>query len=414
MNLELFIAKRLNKTTQGRKHFSNSITNIVVAGIVLSTAVMILAVAIVTGFKEEIRNKVVGFGSHIQILNYDSNLSYQTRPVPSDIEILDEIQAHPGVKHVQPFAIVAGVVKTPSDIQGLVLKGIDDRFDWSFFEGSLLEGSSFQIKSEMISDSIVVSSFLASKLGLSIGNELQMWFVDERPRFRKFYLSGIYETSLAEFDETFALVDLRHVEKLNNWEEGEISGFEILLEDFRDIEEVTWDIREIAAGYYFDGTSRVKVQNITERYPQIFDWLELQDLNVLIIIILMLVVAGFNMVSGLLILILDRTYMIGVIKALGGKNVLIRKIFLYKSGYLITRGLLWGNVIGIGLGMLQKRYSLIELDPENYYLTSVPVNLDLLNFILINAGSAFAILLFLILPSMMISRISPSNTLSFK
>lgn len=414
LNLELFIARRLNKTTQGRKHFSNSITSIVVAGIVLSTAVMIVAVAIVTGFKEEIRNKVVGFGSHIQVLNYDSNLSYQTRPVPSDIEILDEIKAHPGVKHVQPFAIVAGVVKTPSDIQGLVLKGIDSTFDWSFFEGSLLEGSSFRMNSDEITNKIVVSSFLATKLNLSVEDELQMWFVDERPRFRKFVISGIYETSLAEFDETFALADLRHVEKLNNWEEGEISGFEIVLENFKDIEDVTWDIREIAAGYYFDGTSRVKVQSITERYPQIFDWLELQDLNVVIILALMLVVAGFNMVSGLLILILDRTYMIGVLKALGGKNALIRKIFLYKSGYLIFRGLFWGNVIGIGLGMLQKKYSLIELNPENYYLTTVPVNVDLMNIVLINAGTALAILLFLILPSMMISRIYPSNTLSFK
>jgi lipoprotein-releasing system permease protein len=249
LNLEFFIAKRLNKTNQGRKHFSNSITNIVIAGIVLSTAVMIASVAIVTGFKEEIRNKVVGFGSHIQILNYDSNLSYQTRPVPSDLEILDEVRKHPGVKHVQPFSIIAGVVKTETDIQGLVLKGVDSAFDWNFFESSLIEGSSFGLEAEKISNQIVVSSFLANKLRLSVGDEFQMWFVDERPRFRKFTISGIYETSLAEFDETFALVDIRHVERLNNWEEGEISGYEIILEDFNTVEEVSWDIRGIVAGY---------------------------------------------------------------------------------------------------------------------------------------------------------------------
>jgi lipoprotein-releasing system permease protein len=374
---------------------------------------MIAAVAIVTGFKQEIRNKVVGFGSHIQLTNFDSNLSYQTEPVPKEPEFLDELKNIPGIRHVQPFAIKAGIVKTQSDIQGLVLKGIDENFDWSFFEGSIIEGSSFKVTDTAYTEKILISSFLAKKMRLKTGDSFQMWFIDKSPRLRKFNVSGIYETSLAEFDETFALADIKHIQRLNNWTEEQVSGLELSLVNFKNLEDITWKARDIAAPFVFEEGSRIKVRNIVENYPQIFDWLNLQDLNVIIIISLMLVVAGFNMISGLLILILDRTYMIGVLKALGGKNGMIRTIFMYQSAFLILRGLFWGNLLGIGLCWLQKKYELISLDPENYYLTTVPINLEALNIILINAGAMAAIMLFLVLPSMLVARISPAKVIRF-
>lgn len=407
------IARRIISGNKDRKHFSSTITGIVIFGIALSIAVMIAAVAIVTGFKKEIRNKVIGFGSDIQVLNYDSNLSYQTKPIPYNDSIMSAFGSLDGVTHIQPFAIKAGIVKTDTDIQGLVLKGIDNHFDWSFFDQSMIEGSHFEVSDTTLSNAVVISSYVARKLKMKTGDSFQMWFVDQRPRFRKFTISGIYETSLAEFDQTYAIVDMKHIQRLNNWDKDQVSGLELNINHFRNLDAITWEAGDMAATWYFEDGSRLKVQNIVEKYPQIFDWLRLQDVNVLIIIVLMLVVAGFNMVSGLLILILDRTYMIGVLKALGSRNLSIRRIFLYQAAYLIFRGLLWGNFIGIGLCILQKQYGFISLNPENYYLTKVPVNLNMLHLIAINAGAAVAILLFLILPSMLVSRISPAKTIRF-
>ena len=413
MNLELFIAKKAFREKGNKRRFTSTINGIVVTGISLSIAVMIVAVAIVTGFKQEIRDKAIGFGSHIQITNYDSNISYQTEPVPKEPDFLPELKNVPGIRHIQPFAIKAGIVKTESDIQGLVLKGINEEFDWSFFENSIVEGSSFSVSDSAYTSSILISSFLARKMRLKTGDSFQMWFIDKSPRFRKFEVAGIYETSLAEFDETFALADIKHIQRLNNWTQDQVSGLEISLVNFKYLDDVTWNARDITATFVFDEGSRIKVRNIVENYPQIFDWLDLQDLNVMIIIILMMVVAGFNMISGLLILILDRTYMIGVLKALGGKNGMIRKIFMYQSAFLIFRGLFWGNLLGIGLGWLQKKYELISLDPVNYYLTTVPVNLETLNIFLINIGAMTAIMLFLVLPSMLVARISPAKVIRF-
>jgi lipoprotein-releasing system permease protein len=413
LNTELFIARRILLRKKGRKHFSTTITGIVVLGIAISVAVMICSVSIVTGFKNEIRNKVIGFNSHLQILNFDSNLSYETRPVPVNPPFLPELLEMKEIRHIQPFGIKAGIIKTETDIQGLVLKGIDKNFEWTFFESSLVSGEKLILSDSATSNQIIISSYIASRLKLKTGDSFHMWFIDEQPRFRKFTICGIYETSLAEFDKTFALADMRHIQRLNNWGADQVSGLEVFIHDFRHLDDITWDMRDIAAGWYSDDGSRLKVQNILERYPQIFDWLELQDMNVIIIILLMLVVAAFNMISGLLILILDRSYMIGVLKAIGARNLLIRRIFLFQSAYLILKGLLLGNLFGIGLCLVQKKYELISLDPDSYYLTTVPINLDIWHITLVNAGAMVAIMTFLIVPSMLVSRISPSKTIRF-
>lgn len=384
-----------------------------ITGITLSVAVMLVSVSIVTGFKNEITNKISGFGSHIQILNYDSNLSYETKPIPASNPVYDEIKNLDNVTQVQGFALKAGIVKTDTDIQGLVLKGVGTDFDWDFFRSTLKEGRILDIDSSY-HDGIIISSYTAKKLKLNIGDPLRMWFIDESPRFRKFTIYGIYETSLVELDETFGFVDIKHIQKLNGWNNEQISGLEVNINDFKNLYETTWEIRDIISGLYFEDGGRLKASSIKERYPQIFDWLELQDLNVIIIILLMIIVAGFNMVSGLLILILDRTYMIAVLKALGAGNPMIRRIFYYQSFYLIIRGLLYGNILGLGICILQSKFEIISLNPENYYLSSVPINIDLFHILLINAGATLAIFIFLILPSMIIARISPAKTISFK
>jgi len=387
---------------------------IAVFGIALGLAVMLVAISIVTGFKEEISNKVIGFGSHIQILNYDSNVSFETSPIDANPEFLPLIKNTEGIRHVQVFGLKAGIVKTQNDIQGLVLKGVGKDYDWSFFDKSMLEGGSFRVNIDSVSNSIVISSFLAKKLKLKIGDSFQMWFIQDTPRFRKFIISGIYETSLQEFDKTFAMVDISHVQRLSGWSENQVSGLEMMVDDFKYIDRITFEVNEIVSSTFFEDGSRLKVLNIVEKYPQIFDWLNLQDINVLVIIILMLVVAGINMISGLIIIILDRTNMIGILKALGTSNRSIRRIFLYQSSYLILKGLFWGNILGISLCMIQKEFSIIKLDPESYYLTAVPININLINIFLLNAGTVALILVFLILPSMLISRISPVESIRFK
>ena len=346
-------------------------------------------------------------------MNYDSNLSYQTSPISKNTALFDVASQLEEIRHSQIFALKAGIVKTENEMQGLVLKGIDKDFDWSFFQNALVEGSVLSINDSSLNNGIFLSNYVAKRLSVKAGDEIRMWFIDKRPRFRKFTISGVYETSLAEFDETFAIVDIKHVQRLNNWNSDQISGFELFINDFNKLDDITWDIRDIISGTFFEDGSRLRVINIVEKYPQIFDWLELQDLNVIVIISLMLVVAAFNMISGLLILILDRTYMIGILKSLGSRNFSIRKIFFYKSAYLIAKGMFWGNLFGIGLCLIQKKFELISLNPENYYLTTVPVNLNLWHLLLINIGAMIIIMFFLILPSMLISRISPSRAIRF-
>lgn len=413
MNTEFFIANRISREKDTQDRFSANIIGIVIFGIALGLAVMIIAISIVTGFKKEIRNKVIGFGSHIQILNYDSNLSFETRPVSSTPPFLEDIRNLPDVRHIQVFGLKAGIVKTENDIQGLVLKGVDKDYDWSFFERSLTDGRTFTVSDSVLSNEVVISSYLAKKLKLKVGDSFQMWFIQEVPRFRKFTISGIYETSLQEFDKTYALVDLKHVQRLSDWESNQVSGLELIINDFRKLQKVTDQVDELVATTFFPDGSRVKVVNIKEKNSQIFDWLNLQDMNVMIIIILMLTVAGFNMISGLLILILDRTNMIGILKALGYKNINIRRIFLFQSAYIILKGLFWGNLLGIVICLLQQKLEIIKLDPVSYYLTTVPVNLDPLNIIALNAGTIFMIMLSLLLPSMLITRISPAEAIRF-
>ncbi len=413
MNLEFFIARRLILDKETKKTISRSMLNIAVIGVALSLAVMIISVAIVTGFKFEITNKIVGFGSHIQILNFDSNESYETQPIRKDQEFLGRLRSKPYVVNIQEFATKAGIIKSGTDIQGVVLKGIGSDFDWSFFKNYITKGNIFTVQDSVRTNMVLISRYIASLLKLDVGDEFIMYFIQDPPRMRRFEVSGIYETSLEEFDRTFVLADIKHIQRLNDWDENQVSGFEITVNDFKHLDELTNDVMNTVGFGFEDDGSRLRVININEKYPQIFDWLNLQDMNVLIILLLMLVVAGVNMVAGLLILILDRTNMIGILKALGAVNVSIRKIFLYQSGFLIIKGLFWGNLIGLSICLIQKYFEILKLDQSSYYLTAVPVNIGFYNLLGLNVVTCFVILVILIIPSVVISRISPVKAIKF-
>ncbi|NOQ24095.1 MAG: FtsX-like permease family protein [Bacteroidales bacterium] len=413
MNTELFIARRIFSDKSVKKGISQPIVTIAVIGIALGLAVMILSVAIVTGFKSEISNKIIGFGSHIQIENYDSNISFETSPISKQQSFFSDINELKGVYKVQEFAIKAGIIKTKTDIQGVVLKGVGNNFDWSFFNKNMVSGESFIVNDSSKSNDIIISNYIAKLLNLNVGDKIIAYFIQQPARMRSFKISGIYETNLSEFDEKFALVDIRHIQKLNNWTDDEISGIEVIIEDFSQLDKMTQDVRDIV-GFHFnpDGT-KLRVKSIKEKYPQMFDWLSLIDMNVWVILVLLIAVAGFNMVSGLLILILERTNMIGILKAIGTKNWSIRKIFLYQSGLLISKGLFWGNIIGITICILQSKFQIFKLDPESYYIDAVPINLKLLHILALNSGTLIITVLMLIIPSYIISRLSPEKTLRF-
>ncbi len=413
-NTEIFIARKLIFGRDRRKSISRSILDVAIFGISLGLAVMIVAVAVVTGFKNEISRKVVGFAAHIQILNFDSNVSYETQPIDSRQDFLDELREDPEIRNVQVFATKAGIIKTRSDIQGVVLKGVGPEYNWDFLEDYLQEGEIPVVSDSVLSNRVMISRYIASLLKLKLNDDFLMYFIQDPPRMRRFKVAGIFETSLEEFDRIFVFGDIRHIQRLNDWTGDQISGFEVNIRDFRQLEVQTYRVmNSVGFGFEQDG-ARLKVINIRDKYPQIFDWLNLQDMNVLIILILMLVVAGFNMVSGLLILILDRTNMIGILKALGSRNVSIRKIFLYQSGFMILKGLLWGNLIGIGICLIQHYFGFMKLDQSSYYLTTVPINFNLLHILTLNAGTALVIILMLIVPSMIISRISPALAIRFE
>lgn len=415
MNLPYFIAQRLIKGRREGTSFSRPINIIAIAGIATGISVMIIAVAILTGFKQQIRDKIVAFGSDIQILNMDSNLSFETSPINEGQDFIPKIKNIPGVTHVQVFATKAGIIKTDKDIQGVVLKGIGSDFDWNYFKTCMIKGSSFIVSdtSAFPTNQTIISKKMSDMLRLKVGDRYAMHFIQDPPRMRSFTVSGIYETSLEEFDKIYVFCDIGHIKKLNGWNDNQISGFEIFIDNFDRLGEITLEVSDAVGYRVTQEDEKFKITNIRVKYPQIFDWLNFQDLNVIIIIFLMLVVAGFNMVSGLLILILERTNMIGVLKALGSEDITIRRIFLIQAAYLIGKGLFWGNLIGIGLAFLQLKTGLISLDPSSYYIKTVPINLDLVHILLLNAGSMAAILIMLLVPSKLISRITPVKAIKY-
>ncbi len=376
---------------------------------------MILSVAIVVGFQREVESKVNGFAAHFQVVNYDSNQSYQTKPVVKDPKLLDRLRKMPGVRHVQQFITKPGMIKANDEIQGVVLKGIGPDFDWRFFEKNKISGERIPFDS-VRSDKVWISQQLSELLKLKTGDRFRMYFLNEDeklPRIRQFSVGGIFRTGLEEFDLMFVLADMRHLQSLNSWDKDQISGYEIFINDPGLLEQVDREARATVMSELNENTPLLQVVNIRDKFPEIFDWLNLLDMNVWIILILMVSVAGFNMISGLLVIILERTQMIGILKSMGAANVNIRKIFLYLSAFLVGEGLLWGNITGIALCLIQYYLKVVHLDPASYYVSTVPVHLPVMNLVLLNAGSLLVTILMLIVPSYFVGRISPEKTIRF-
>jgi lipoprotein-releasing system permease protein len=406
LNLELFIARRIAFSRVRGTLVSRPIIRIALAGVALGFAVMVIAVAVVTGFKKEIRDKVIGFGSHIQVSNYDENNSYETRPVDKNQTFLAQLSKDPGIRHIQVFATKAGIIKKGDQIEGVVAKGIGSDFDWTYFSTRLKEGRVFKVVPGSISDTVVISKNLAKKLSIRAGDDVIMHFIQRPPRARRFHVSGIYETGLEEFDNLYIFCDIAQIQKLNDWTKDQIGGFEIAINDFDRLDQEGEKIYNMTGA---DLNSRT----IKEIYPQIFDWLGLQNINAFIIITLMIIVSGMNMISALLIIILERINMIGMMKAMGARNISIRKVFVYLAGFLIGRGLLWGNAIALLLIYLQLKFDLVQLDQQSYYISSVPVNFSPFHIIALNVGTLLTCVAMMIVPTVLITRISPLSAIRY-
>lgn len=417
MNIDLYIARRIFSAKENRNNLSHRIVNIALFGIVLGLVVLILSVAIVTGYKSEVGRKVIGFGSHLQIVNLDSNQSYETTPISQVQPFLRDLQKIEGIRHVQIFATKAGIIRTDDEIQAVVLKGIGPDFDWSFFEENKVEGSRFLVKDTVRNNQVWVSKQMADKLKLNLGDDLVMFFIHGSeiiPRQRKFQLAGIYKTSLEEFDRLFVLVDINHIRKLNNWKNDEVSGFEILVNNFKTLPDQEKAVHNLLLRNTVADGPVLQVVSIREKYRHIFDWLGLLDMNVWVILTLMVLVAGFNMVSSLLVVILERAQMIGILKAMGARNWSIRKVFLYFSVMLILKALVLGNILGIGICLIQQYTHILKLDPTSYYLEYIPINLTIWHLVLLNLGTIFVTMLMLLLPSYFITKVSPEKIIRFE
>ena len=413
MSLEFFIAKRIH-FQQSRKNVSRPAVRIATIGIALGLAVMIIAIAVVIGFKQQIRNKTIGFGGHIQITNFDNNNTYEMNPIKVDNALIKKISSLDGVNHVQRFATKPGIIKTDKEFQGIVIKGIDKGFDWNFFKSNLIEGKIIDVSGDTPSNQVIISKYLTNMLGLKLGDSFYTYFIQDRVRARKFKIVGIYSTNFIEYDKLILIADIRQVQALNDWTPDSFSGLEVLINDFNRIDEVGDAVYSITANRFNKGGSAYSTQTIKQLNPQIFSWLNLLDMNVWVILILMLAVAGFNMISGLLILILERTNMIGILKSIGATNWSIRKIFLYHSFFLIGKGMLWGNVIGLSLCAIQYFTGVVPLDPEAYYVATVPITFNWLYIILLNAGTLAASLLMMIGPSYLITKINPAKIIRYE
>ncbi len=414
MNLEYFIAKRIHFEKKGKRNVSRPAVRIATIGIAVGVAVMLIAIAVVVGFKQEIRNKTIGFGSHIQVTNFDNNNSYDMQPIRMNDTLMGKIQKIQNLKHTQRLVTKPGIIKTDEDFQGMVLKGIGADFDWDFFKSNLIEGEILNLSDSVASNEAVISKNIADMLRLKLGDSFHCYFMQDNVRVRKFSIKGIYSTNFSEYDKLFILTDIRVAQRLNGWQANQFSGLEVLINDFKHLDQVSLDIYSLIANRFDAEGNGYFIQNIKQINPQIFSWLDLLDMNVWVILMLMLAVAGFNMISGLLILILEKTNMIGILKSQGARNWSIRKIFLYESLFLIGKGMIWGNVIGLVLCYLQYQFKIIPLDPVSYYTSTVPITFNWLYIGLLNIGTLITSVLMLIGPSYLITKISPATIMRYE
>lgn len=415
MNFPLFIAKRIFSTQDEKQKVSKPAIKIATAGVAIGLAVMLVSVSVVLGFKHTIRDKVIGFGSHIQVANFMTQQTSGNYPIVIGDSICKAIKGIPGVAHVQTTAIKQGVGKTDSDFLGLVFKGVGEDFDTTFIHQNMVEGSIPKFSSQKSGNKILISKTQANKLNLKPDDKIFAYFIDENGvRARRFTIEGIYQTNMSQYDETLCFTDIYTVRKLNGWEDDMASYAEITVNDFYNLEDIASRMIASVNKTCDRNGETYSCMTIKELVPQIFSWLDLLDLNVWIILALMTAVAAVTMISGLLIIILERTTMIGTLKALGARNVTIRKTFLWFAAFVIGKGLVIGNAIGLGLIALQRYTGIVSLDPATYYVSKVPVEFSWLIFALINIATLTISILVLIGPSYLIATIHPAKSMRYE
>nr|WP_299070497.1 FtsX-like permease family protein [uncultured Allomuricauda sp.] len=413
MNLELFIAKRLITGKEHKISISAPIIKIAIAAIAIGIVMMLIAIATGVGLKHKIREKVAAFNGHIQISNFDNNTSeVSVKPVSIEQDFYPEFKDVEGISHVQAVATKGGIIRTEDTFEGMLAKGVGKDYNWTVFEEYIVDGSLPDYMGKL-NDEVLISKLMANRLQLNVGDSFFSFFLKEGdaskvPNNRRFKIVGIYDSGFEEFDATYVFVDIRHIQRMNKWASNEIGNFEVFLSDFNQLEEKSNEI-------YGKTISNLDTQNIKTKYFRIFEWIGLFDFNIALIIGIMIIVGGINMITALLVLILERTQMIGVLKALGSANWSIRKVFLYNAAYLITIGLLWGNAIGLGLLFLQNKYRLFKFpNPEEYYIEYIPVHIDLPMIVFLNLGVLVLCLLMLLVPSYIITKITPVKAIKFE
>ena len=406
---ELFIANRFNREERDNKSMSRPAVRIAIIGITLGLAIMLISIAVIVGFKREVRNQIIGFGSHIQVMSYNNYNSIQSEPITLTPQLDSLLKTTPNINNLQHIATQPGIIHTEEAFQGILLKGVDSTYNWDFFSQNLIEGTTL---GDSIKNGTIISSAIAHTMNLKIGDSYTVYFASNNGlRARKFTVVGIYQTTFADYDKLYILTDISHIQRLNQWADNQFSTLEILVNDYSRLNQTSADLFNKIIIYSHNTDILYRVETIESLTPQIFDWLDMLDMNAIVIIILMLAVSGFCVISGLLILILERSATIGLLKSLGANNWTIRKIFLIQSAYLISRGMLWGNIIGLAIIAIQHFTHAIPLDPTSYYVDYVPVQLSLSGWLLINIGLAIASILMLVGPSYFVTRISPAEAM---
>lgn len=410
MNLEYFIAKRLITAKNYKSSISAPIIKIAISAIAIGMIMMIVSVATGIGLQQKIREKISAFNGHIIISNYDNNLSEVTLvPISKKQDFYPKFSSVSGISHIQTIATKAGIIRTETAFEGIILKGVGKDYQWNNIKEYLVSGKLPDFSKDL-NQEVVISQFLANRLNLKVGDSFNTFFIKEEqnklPISRRFKITGIFNSGFQEFDATYVIGDIRHLQRINKWTPDEVGAFEVFVDDFD-------NIKKIGEQVYEQTGSTLDTKTIIEKYSYIFEWLQLFDFNIIVILVVMILVATINMVVALLVLILERTQMIGILKALGADNWSVRKIFLYNAFYLILRGLFWGNLIGIALLLIQQHFGIIQLNPENYYVNQAPVYINWGYIMLLNFLTITICFLVLLIPSYIITKISPVKAIRF-
>jgi lipoprotein-releasing system permease protein len=410
LNLEYFIAKRLITSKEYKSSISAPIIKIAIAAIAIGMVMMIISIATGIGLQQKIRQKVAAFNGHIIISNFDENESQvSTKPVSIKQDFYPKFKNIEGIHHVQAVATKAGIIRTEAAFEGIIFKGVGKDYDWNNLKEYIVKGRIPNFSANL-NPEVIISQYLANRLNLKVGDKFNTFFMKENgnqlPNLRVFTIVGIYNSGFQEFDSTYIIGDIRHLQRINRWQPNQVGSFEVFIDDFT-------QIKQKGAEVYDQTSSLLDTKTIIEKYYYIFEWLQLFDFNIIVILIVMIIVATINMVVALLVMILERTQMIGILKSLGADNWSVRKIFLYNASYLIFKGLLWGNIIGIGLLLIQKHFGIIQLNPENYYVNQAPVYINWLYILFLNIGTILICMLVLFLPSYIITKISPVKAIKF-